>query len=243
MRSLLFYWSLVVLSPLIACEGNGNVLLSHKTHQPIEIDGNLSEWPGELSEIEIVDRPIDQGNMERILSDNRVTCKSVWDQEYLYLSFFVRDNHLNASQTERDHAKLYLDDMVEFLIDAQLDATDMWLPDDFIYHINILETVKDDRGTFTGDRDVAWNGMAKYAIGITGSINDDTDWDRGYQLEVAIPWTEIGISPVEGAEIGFNFANGDNDGKGRQLFDWMSAWPMRTPSQFGIIQIGKPVND
>jgi len=203
----------------------------------ITIDGDLSDWPENLMSVTIIDREIDQGDNIRILSDNEVICKSLWNYQFLFMAFQVKDSNLIAYQKDNDHPRLYLDDMIEILIDPQQDATELWLPDDLIYHINLLNTVKDDRGTMKGERDVAWDGKAKYAIKMKGTLNDDSDVDEGYVLEVAIPWSEIGIQPVGGTKMGFNFANGDNDGIGRQLFDWMGAWPMRTPSQFGTLHL------
>lgn len=227
---------------LLICFGSCTVrtedtLNSQKIDSEITIDGDLSDWPDNLMAVAIIDREIDQGDNVRILSDNEVVCKSLWNGQFLFIAFQVKDSNLIAYQTDKDHSRLYLDDMIEFLIDPQLDATELWLPDDLIYHINLLNTVKDDRGTITGERNVAWDGKAKYVIKMKGTLNDDSDIDEGYVLEVAIPWSEIGIHPEEGTKMGFNFANGDNDGIGRQLFDWMGAWPMRTPSQFGILHL------
>jgi len=214
---------------------NNSEITAKAVSEKVIIDGDLSDWPSGLEQVIVKDRIMDQGGKERILSDNKFTCSSLWNDEFLFLGFRVQDEDLRAFQKAHDHKKLYLDDMVEFLLDPRLDATDLWLQDDFIYHINLYEAVKDDRGTSTGGQDVDWNGQANYALMLHGTLNDESDRDRGYNLEVAIPWAEIGVEPKPGLKLGFNFANGDNDGKGRQLYDWMGAWPIRTPSQFGAI--------
>lgn len=204
----------------------------------ITIDGKLDDWPA-TEPVVVRDREIFQGDLERKLSDNTITCRSVWDQDYLYLSFEVEDKNLHAYQQEHDHEKLYLDDMVEFLLDPNLDQSSDWLPDDLVYHINLLGYVKDDRGTLAGKPNTFWNGDAIFEIEVNGTINQDHDQDHGYVLEVALPWKEIGLKPQPGTSIGFNFTNGDNDGKGRQLFDWKGAWPMRNPKQFGTLILEK----
>lgn len=223
---------------MVSCGSNGgDILQAERIDGHISIDGDLADWPDDLEKIIIEDREINQGDLERILSDNIVGCRSVWNEQFLFLSFDVKDSDLNAFQKEKDHAKLYLDDMVEFLFDPYLHQTEEWRPENLIYHINLLNTVKDDRGTVTGDKNVAWDGVALHQVKLNGSLNDNLDKDDGYVLEVAIPWQELGVEPKSGLQMGFNFANGDNDGKGRQLFDWMGAWPMRTPSQFGILNL------
>jgi len=172
-------------------------------------------------------------------SDNEVTVRSLWDNDSLYISLVVVDSDLRAYQTEKDHHLLYLDDMVEILIDAFNDKNDCWSTDDIVYHINLLGQKKDDRGTKDCESDTTWEGGATYSVWLLGTLNDTTDIDKGYHIEVAFPWSELGIRPEEDEAIGINFANGDNDGNGRQLFDWSGAWPLRTPSAFGTLRLKK----
>jgi len=172
-------------------------------------------------------------------SDNLVTVRSLWDTDSLYFLLTVADKDLRAYQIEKDHRLLYLDDMVEILIDAHNDKNDCWNTDDIVYHINLLGQKKDDRGTKDCESDTAWDGEASYSVRLFGTVNDTTDIDKGYHVEIAFPWSELGVRPEEGRAIGINFANGDNDGNGRQLFDWAGAWPLRTPSAFGTLYLKK----
>ena len=192
----------------------------------IHIDGALEDWDN-------------QGQIclkgEKGKSENRVIFRSRWDIDTLYLSFDVQDRDLRAYQIEKDDPRLFLDDMVEMLIDAKNRKDSCWGTDDIVYHINIRGDKKDDRGTALCQSDPSWDGCARYAVKIMGTLNDTTDVDDGYSVEVGIPWTELGLIPKSGLKIGFNFANGDNDGKGRQLFDWAGAWPMRSPYAFGTL--------
>ncbi len=208
-------------------------LSAHYTTAVMMIDGDLKEWTDGIHEIKIQDRVLKQGGKQRVLSDNEMTVRALWDSSYLYVVFAVTDQDLRAIQTLNDHPQLYLDDMVEILLDPRYDHTDRWQEDDIVYHINLWEIKKDDRGTPQGESDSRWNGKAHYAVALRGSLNDSTDTDTGYTIEFAIPWSELGLRPVEQLRLGFDVANGDNDGKGRQLFDWTGAWPLRSPDQFG----------
>lgn len=190
------------------------------TRDPVTLDGVLNEWK-HASSIQLAD--------EMGKSDNTVIIYSLWDDENLYFSFDVKDTDLGAQQTEDDHPKLYLDDMVEFLIDAHNDKGSCWNMDDIIYHINILGQKKDDRGTTSCLTNPAWNGDANYSILMNGSINDPTDADKGYVVEIRIPWHDLKIIPFTGQLIGVNFGNGDNG----ILFDWVDASPFRSPYAFG----------
>lgn len=172
-------------------------------------------------------------------SDNKTIVKTLWNEDSLYICFQVDDKDLRAYQTEKDHPRLYLDDMVEVLIDAYNDKGSCWNMDDIVYHINLFGQKKDDRGTSACITNPAWDGNAVYTLCLNGTLNDTTDTDCGYHVEIAFPWSELRVNPVEGRKIGIDFANGDNDGKGRQLYDWVGATPMRSPHMFGTLKLVK----
>jgi len=188
------------------------------------IGNNISFWQN------IKDSIVFTGRKEG--SDNIVSVKLQWSKKYLYIFFNVKDYNLQAYQTENDHPELFLDDMIEILIDANNDKNGCWASDDIIYHINLLSAKKDDRGTSDCISDASWNGKAIYEVKLFGTLNNMNDRDIGYTVEMAILWDEIGIYPTQGTVIGINFVNGDNNGNGRQLFDWSGAKPFRMPEKF-----------
>jgi hypothetical protein len=168
-------------------------------------------------------------------SDNTVKVKSLWDNDSLYILFDVLDKDLRAYQTEKDHPLLYLDDMVEVLFDTKNDKTPCWAADDIVYHINLLGQKKDDAGSDSCVTNPLWDGNVNYRIQLFGTLNDILDIDTGYIVEIAFPWTELQLHPEKELKIGVNFVNGDNDGKGRQLFGWVNVFPFRLPHQFGTL--------
>ena len=163
----------------------------------------------------------------------RATVYTLWDQQHLYLAFDVYSSKLQANVRERDGDKLWEDDGVEFLIDAGHDRTTKYLPDDFAYHINILNTVFDDRGMPSGNPDPAWNGAALHFVKIMD--------DYHYVVEVAIPWPEIGLQPHEGKTIlGIDFCvNGKDPETGQYAYyDWCGLKVFHDPSGFGDLVLG-----
>lgn len=172
---------------------------------------------------------------ERVKSENRLSVFSLWDNDSLYFFFKVNDSDLRAYQIEQDHPQLFLDDMVEVLIDTRNDKDSCWSIDDIVYHINLLKVKKDGRGTKECKTNPVWDGNAGISVQLLGTVNDTTDIDSGYLITLGIPWSEIEQTPRTGLTMGINFANSDNDGKGRQLFDWVGAWPMRSPYAFGSL--------
>ena len=44
-----------------------------------------------------------------------------------------------------------------------------------------------------------------------GTINNTTDTDEGYQVEVAVSWKELGIKPEKGLTMGIDLCVNDRD--------------------------------
>jgi hypothetical protein len=230
MPQIIWHWSLSLLIPLlVACicvaDRAGSSDVQHKIHAfmtdiPISLDGDLAKWRG-ADTVTFEGKPL-AGH------PRHATAYALWDRENLYLAFDVHSSKLQASVREHDGDKLWEDDGVEFLIDALSHHTKEFLPDDFSYHINILNAVYDDRGTTSGQPDPRWNGNAQHVVRILD--------DYHYFVQVSIPWTEIGVEPVEGHTIlGIEFAvNGKDPETGAyDYFDWCGLKVFHDPSGFG----------
>lgn len=229
LQGFLFYlW--VCGTALYACQSNQPSTLLYLESSYHET-GLILTW--DATEWTLPDGVVLEGTEEK--SENVLTVRSGWNEDSLYFYFRVEDQCLRAYQHEQDHPRLFLDDMVEVLIDPRMDRDTCWAEDDLVYHINILGVKKDDRGSAECVTDPTWNGDGRIWVETLGTVNDTLDQDTGYLVTLALPWSELGPQPRPGLEMGVNFANGDNDGKGRQLFDWVDAWPMRSPHQFGTL--------
>ncbi len=176
---------------------------------------------------------------EAAQSDNKLSVLSFWNTDSLYFFFKVEDKDLRACQDSIDHPKLFLDDMVEVLLDTKNNKDSCWAEDDIVYHVNLNKVKKDDRGTEDCISNPKWNGNAGISLQLLGTLDDTTDIDQGYLMGIVFPWEEIGQSPKSNLMMSVNFANGDNDGKGRQLYDWVGTWPMRSPYAFGKLILKK----
>ncbi|MBN2288885.1 MAG: carbohydrate-binding family 9-like protein [Candidatus Glassbacteria bacterium] len=195
----------------------------------VVVDGVIDEWAG--ADTLRLDDPREGPD------PNQVKIYTLWNENYLYIAYRVSDRNLVGYQTERDHRALYKDDMIEVLLDPRKDATDLWLEDDIVYHINLLGQVKDDRGTTEGISDAGWQSEAVFAVSCEGTLNDSTDRDRGFCVELAVPWSEIGAGPEAGLTLGINFAAGDAEGPDEHLWDWCGAHPFRQPSAYGRLEL------
>ena len=225
----------LLVAGICTADGAGPPDLQHrirafKTERSIPLDSDLTKW-----------RKADTVSFEgKPLAGHRrhAAVYAFWDQRNLYLAFDVHSSKLQASVDERDGDKLWEDDGVEFLIDAKSDRSKQFLPDDFSYHINILNAVYDDRDTPSGQPDRRWNGNAQHVVRIVD--------DYHYVVPVSIPWAEIGVEPVEGHTVlGIDFAvNGKNPDTGAyDYFDWCGLNVFHDPSGFGELLLSARGNE
>ena len=178
--------------------------------------------------------------MDDIDPPNRNTARVwvLWDKQYLYFAFSVKDSSLRATHTEHDTA-FSGDDGVEILIDTRLDRSDKWLQDDYCWHVNLNDAILDSRGTSDGKIDNSWNGNALSKTVIAGTLNDDRP-DEGYITEMAVPWTDLGVSGLDkGIEIGLDLCVNDFDENSDtcQYFDWCKSKELYQPSGFGLARL------
>jgi len=149
--------------------------------------------------------------------DNGVeaTYRFVWDQDALYAAVEVTDNDLQASETEQD-GTLWDDDSVEIMFDTLHNLGANQGNDDFKIIVNALGT----KGDWTALSDSGWNPSYEVAVVASGTVNDDSDTDQGYRIEMAIPWDQWGSTPppkaddVWGLEVVLNDKPGGSDEQG-----------------------------
>ena len=157
--------------------------------------------------------------------------KMMWDDTNLYLAYTVLDTQLNGSIVTRD-GSVWTEDSVEWFIDKSKDdggssdiANPYMLVDDFHGIVNIKNTQYDSRGvTLTPTTpDATWNGTWTSAVVTTGTINNNSDTDTGYVVEIAIPWTTLGYgsAPTGGTTLGIAVMVNDEDASEAMVsFGW-----------------------
>ncbi len=216
-------------------QGGTGLFRASKTARAPQFQGNLGDWKS-AGRVSFAGRSL--GGHPR-----HATVYALWDAVNLYLAFDVHSSKLRAVVREHDGDKLWEDDGVEFLVDPGLHRTKsstrsaaegQFLPDDFSYHINILNTVYDDRGTPSGAPDPKWTGTARHAVKILD--------DYHYIVEVAVPWSESGLAPKAGTRIGIDFCvNGKDPATGEyDYFDWCGLKVFHDPSGFGELVLAGP---
>ena len=117
----------------------------------------------------------------------------MWDNDYFYIAAEIRESSVWATVAERD-GPIYQDNDFELFIDPDGDSHEY-----FEIGINAFGTVRDvfmvkpyrDGGPAVTSWDI--KGL-KSAVSVDGTINDPENRDRGWTVEMAIPWEVLGES-------------------------------------------------
>ena len=154
-----------------------------RANGPINIDGKRDEsaWASAESVGDFVFTWWNEGDADQQPTDARM----LWDDQYLYVSFVCTDKDIQATRVERDDA-VYLDDCVEVFASPEFEHPERY----FNLEMNALATQLDEyRPDGDFDKPIGWDPEGiKVAVSIDGTINDDSDVDRSWTLEVAIPF-------------------------------------------------------
>ncbi len=156
-----------------------------KVFQPILIDGNLIEtewdtapWTSDFQDIKGDSQPI---------PELRTRVKMLWDDNYFYIAAELIEHDIWATYTDRD-AVIFHENDFEVFIDPDGDTHQY-----YELEINALGTVWDlflvkpyrNGGPAINSWDI--RGLKK-AIKIFGTINNSTDVDSMWTIELAMPW-------------------------------------------------------
>lgn len=134
-----------------------------------------------------------------------------WDAQYLYLAFQVVDDVFVQTATGR---YLYRGDSAEILVDVDLfgDRYTRFLSADD-YQLGFSP------GSPPGNHPEVWRWYPRHLEGVPqGVLIAARPLGQGYTLEVAVPWSAIGITVASpGLRMGFVAALSDNDLPGTQV--------------------------
>ncbi|MCC7534815.1 MAG: carbohydrate-binding family 9-like protein [Deltaproteobacteria bacterium] len=194
-------------------------LVVRRASGPIEIDGQLEDAP--WRESRTTARFVNTMNGSPAQPNAQVV--ALWDDENLYIGFKVEDENLKSTFTTRD-ANLWEQDAVEIMIDHDGDGANY-----VELQVSPAGVIFDTR--FDRPREPAAPGHRDYDSGLRaavnrrgGTLNDDSDTDRGYDVEIAIPWRAFsdGATPRPGQTWRANFFVMDipRGGGGQRAVGW-----------------------
>lgn len=192
-------------------EFNPRKYVCYRAPQPVVIDGDIDnkEWEASAWTDDFVDI---RGVVDGILPPKyRSRAKMMWDDKYLYIAAEMEEPHIWGTFTERESV-IYYDNDFEVFIDVDHDTHNY-----YEFEMNAKGTEWDlmltrpypRGGTFFN----GWNieGM-KSAVKTYGTINDPSDTDVKWTVEIAMPihsliatvYRKRGVDPGEQWRINFS---------------------------------------
>ena len=155
---------------------------------PLKIDGQLDDpaWKG----AELPAPFLDIEGSVRPAPKYDTTVKMIWDDTYFYIGAQLVEPHLWATLTEHDSV-IFRDNDFEVFIDPNGDNHEYGE-----LEVNALGTTWDlflpkpykDDGKAVNGWEIA--GL-KTAVRLDGTLNDARDTDRGWSVEMALPWKAL----------------------------------------------------
>ncbi|MCX6561990.1 MAG: carbohydrate-binding family 9-like protein [Candidatus Aminicenantes bacterium] len=152
----------------------------------VQIDGDLDEavW----SKASWSDNFVDIEGGKRPKPRFRTMFKMLWDDDYFYLGAYLEEPHVWATLAKRDSI-IYQDNDFEVFIDPDGDTHSY-----YELEMNALNTVW-DLFLVRPYRDGspanihAWDIQGlKTAVKVNGTLNNPNDKDKGWFVEIALPW-------------------------------------------------------
>ncbi|WP_051719927.1 carbohydrate-binding family 9-like protein [Anditalea andensis] len=182
--------------------------LTFYTNEAPEIDGNIeasvwqqAAWSEVFTDIE--------GDLKAAPTYS-TRMKILWDDHYLYIAAELEEPHVWARLTEHDDV-IYHDNDFEVFIDPE-NTTHQY----YEIEVNALNTLFDlflpKPYRNNGRAMIHWNlHDFRSAIQVQGTLNDPGDKDKGWTIEMAIPFRSISMGnepkiPEEGSLWRINFS-------------------------------------
>ena len=191
--------------------------IAYRTAAKPDIDGRLDDPAWQIAPRSPRFRDLISGG--ETIHDTRAAL--LWDEEYLYVAYWIEEPNLQATLTEQDDL-IYQNNDVELFI-AGRDAYYEFEINSFgtIYEVLFIweasyassgyDTIAELSLEQPGSR--PFNGVAykphprgprigffqwdlpgiQSAVFLNGTINDDRDQDRGWTVELALPWSGMSL--------------------------------------------------
>ncbi len=127
-----------------------------------------------------------------------------YDQRYLYFGVHCDEpnaKRLSPTAAGRDTGQVFRGETIEIFVDPRHDHQSYYQ-----FAANLANAFYDSRRS-----DPTWNCQARTATRIVAD---------GWELEVALPWADLGVEPKTGTVVGFNVCRDRYAGGAREWSNW-----------------------
>jgi disulfide oxidoreductase YuzD len=209
LTSIFLFAHLIAFSKAFAQTDLPRKYICQKTTSSITIDGKLDErswkkapWTSRFVDIEGDKKPLPYQHTQ---------AKMLWDDKYLYIAAVIEEEHIWGYQQKKDQI-VYLENDFEVFIDPDGDRENYYELEinaaNNTFDLFLPKTYKNG-----GRAQLKWDMKnLKSAVSIEGTINNASDKDKRWILEIAIPFASLSnenvpaIIPAEGSEWRINFS-------------------------------------
>ena len=142
----------------------------------------------------------------------RTRVKMLWDDAYFYFAAEMIEENFWGKLTARD-AVIYHDNDFEIFIDPDNDTHNYYELEvnalNTVWDLLLMKPYRDGKQVALTDWDIK---NLKTAVNVQGTINDASDVDSSWTLEVAIPWntfrevSDVNLPPSENDQWRVNFS-------------------------------------
>ena len=186
----------------------------------ISIDGKPNEDAWKAAQAVTFEFPWDKQRGAK----QKTTARLLWDDQYLYISYECEDSDITAHFEKRDDPT-YRDDAVEAFINPRPSQTEVY----YGFEMN-ARAVMYDYVTLQSKyllKRLNLEGML-LATNIVGTLNASGDNDKGWTLELAIPFVEFEgfaqtLPPKAGESWTINLNRWDGTEPDRRLSQWSNS--------------------
>ncbi|BAX78504.1 carbohydrate-binding family 9-like protein [Labilibaculum antarcticum] len=253
-KVLIVVFACVLVMPTLQAQDKNNLFLGEqelfkasKNTSTVTVDGKMDEASWKETEVRALDFFY---NIEQASDQQNTSFRMMWDDENLYVFFDCKDQYITARETKRDGAP-YFDDCAEIFLIPAPDSLNMH----FGFELNLYKTANDFiylNNMNKGENAVikGYNPDYKTAVSIQGTVNDNSDIDTGWCMEMAIPlsvFKGVGYAPIaEGVQWAFLAVRQNRDdakGDRRSTSTIFSIYDIEKnvhqPNRFGLVEFVK----
>lgn len=230
------------------------------TQKSVVLDGDLNDeawqqaaWTSNFQDIE--------GSV-KLAPTYQTRVKMLWNDSCLYIAAELKEPHVWATLKKHDDI-IFNDNDFEVFIDPQNNTHQY-----YEFEVNALNTLFDlflnKPYRNLGNAMINWNAAGfKSAVRVQGTLNNPTDTDEGWTVEMAIPFKALNLNnqpqaPAEGTTWRINFSRVEwdhqvinskytraTDKSGKRLTEHNWVWSaqgvvnMHFPERWGYLQFSK----
>lgn len=217
-----------------------DIYVAHHTHGAIKVDGILNEKSWKYASVTPPFRELTGSGTASVYT---TTACILWDEAHLYVAAVIPEQHIRATMKHHDDY-LFRENDFEIFLDPQGDGRNY-----IELEVNALGTTTDilmpKAPSEGGEGDYEWSLQGwKCAVHCDGTLNDDSDIDYQWTVEIAIPLPSIGITHIgTGSKLRLNMMRIDREKVGGvahyDAFQPIHDKTMHIPSRWPYILMGR----